>query len=206
VLQLMVDALHRGGPFMWPLLAAATLALVLGVERGLSLFVLARPLDRGWFRQVRLLVELDEVPEAIRMCKAAARAPAARVVLAGLRVARRPGQVPGVVEQTSLDVLPRLARRTPYLGVLANVASLTGLLGSVQGLILAFEVVAHSCGGNKPAMMAAGIATALLTSLAGLLIAAPTLAVSALLKARTARLEEDLRLAAHRTVSLLGPR
>ncbi len=93
-----------------------------------------------------------------------------------------------ILYQHALDLRPRLRQHLQLIAVLASVAPLLGLLGTVLGMIETFEVIALFGTGNAKAM-AGGISVALVTTQAGLLVAVPGLLVSAALMRRARRLE-----------------
>ncbi len=75
---------------------------------------------------------------------------------AGLTRANRGDvEIQNAVEEAVLEVFPKLAKRTPFLSMLANGATRAGLLGTIQGLIMAFEAVARASADTKQTMLAA---------------------------------------------------
>jgi biopolymer transport protein ExbB/TolQ len=90
--------------------------------------------------------------------------------------------------------------------MLANVATLTGLLGTIQGLIAAFEAVAHASAETKQTMLAAGISVAMFTTASGLIVAIPILVLHSIVADRTTKIMDDIDQFALKTVNLLGAR
>jgi biopolymer transport protein ExbB len=82
----------------------------------------------------------------------------------------------------------KLDHRLSYLALIGVISPMIGLLGTVHGMIMSFEVIAHSSTSPKPSELAAGVSTALFTTLVGLLIAIPAIAAHSLLRNRFARL------------------
>jgi biopolymer transport protein ExbB len=155
-----------GGPLMWPLGAAALLALVLIVERAVFLL---RQGGRGEALLERVLAACREGRfEAARESCAKARGSVARALAACLR--RREG-------------LPRLQRVLGGIATLGAVAPLLGLLGTVTGIIQTFGVI-KVYGNANPGLMAGGISEALVTTATGLVIAIPVLLVHSVLSGR----------------------
>jgi len=89
------------------------------------------------------------------------------------------------VDEADLEVLPLLQARTPYLSMIANVATLMGLLGTILGLIAAFAGLAHADPSQKQTVLAQGIAIAMNTTAFGLIVAIPCMVSHALLQGRT---------------------
>lgn len=82
----------------------------------------------------------------------------------------------------------KLEHRLSYMQLIGTISPMIGLLGTVQGMIRSFHVIASSSGTPKPAKLAEGISQALFTTLIGLLIAIPAIAIYSILKNRIARL------------------
>jgi biopolymer transport protein ExbB len=82
----------------------------------------------------------------------------------------------------------KLEHRLSYMALIGSIAPMVGLLGTVDGMIISFSVIANSPTQPKPSELAAGIATALFTTLVGLVIAIPAIAVYNILKNRISRL------------------
>ena len=74
-----------------------------------------------------------------------------------------------------------------YLALIGSIAPMLGLLGTVQGMVMAFQVIANSSTSPKPAELADGVATALFTTLEGLVVAIPAIVFYSLYKNRLAR-------------------
>jgi len=89
----------------------------------------------------------------------------------------------GAFEAATLEEFPRLTKRMAFLPMLANVATLSGLLGTIVGLIEAFDAVANAPADQKQVMLAAGISKAMYTTAGGLVVAIPTLVGNAFLTA-----------------------
>ena len=85
-------------------------------------------------------------------------------------------------------------------------ATLTGLLGTIKGLIDAFEAVAHASAETKQTLLAAGISMAMFTTMAGLVVAIPTILLDAIIANKTTKIKDEVELYALKTVNLLGAR
>jgi len=82
----------------------------------------------------------------------------------------------------------KLEHRLSYMALIGTISPMVGLLGTVQGMIASFSVIAQSAVTPKPSQLAAGISTALFTTLVGLFIAIPAIAAYNILRNRVARL------------------
>lgn len=107
------------------------------------------------------------------------------------------------MEEAATEQSSRLMRRVEYLSVIASIAPMLGLLGTVVGMVMAFKQVAETQGAARPAELAEGIYTALVTTVAGLMIAIPSLAAFAMLRNRVDELvAEAIYAAEHATLPL----
>ncbi|HEY2411727.1 MAG TPA: MotA/TolQ/ExbB proton channel family protein [Pirellulaceae bacterium] len=175
------DLAVAGGVFMIPIAAMSVLAVTMAIER---LFALrrGRVLPAGL---VRGLDELERGPEAFDLDKGLAlcrRFPsaAANVVRALLARAGRPlAEIESAAAQASQREADRLYGNVRWINLAASLSTMLGLIGTIQGMIMAFhrltvtEVVA-----DRTTMLAGGIYTALVTTFAGLAVAIPSLLVS----------------------------
>jgi biopolymer transport protein ExbB len=183
------DVISTGGMVMGPLLGVAALALLLMIERLIILYGQRSSCD-SLVKEVLGYCRSSAWQEAESACETA-RGVLPRTMLACLR--RRPGgpsMMEDSIQEQLLHEVPRLRRRLNGIAVMAAIAPLLGLLGTVTGIIHTFETIsAH--GNTHPGMMAGGISEALFTTAAGLVIAIPVLLVHALLCSRVDRLVSD---------------
>ncbi len=204
---LLVDAFQKGGPFMWPLLVFAVFSLAIGAERMYYILFRANINGTAFFAQVQKLIMANNIDRAIKLCNAEPNAALPRVLKSGLtRANRGEMEIQNAVEEAVYEVFPQLDKRTPYLNKLANLATLTGLLGTIQGLILAFEAVAHASAETKQTLLASGISVAMFTTMSGLIVAIPTIILEAIVVNKTQKIKDEVDLYALKTVNLLGAR
>jgi biopolymer transport protein ExbB len=206
-MQFLVEAMQKGGVFMWPILLAAIFALSISLERLYAVGVRANINASAFMAQVQKLILFDQIDRAIRLCSGEPYAMLPRVVKAGLtRADGAEDEIRDAVEESVLEVGPILNKRAIHLPMLANVATLIGLLGTIQGLILAFDAVANASAEAKQQLLADGIATAMYTTAFGLIVAVPTLVAHSLIQAQIFRIQDDVDQFALRTVNLLVAR
>ena len=206
-MDFFVRAIHNGGPFMWPILIAAVFALAIAFER--LYFVLFRANINGtaFMAQVQKMVMANNIDRAIKLCNSEPNAALPRVLKAGLsRANRSEEEIQNAVDESVLEVFPLLNKRSSFLPMLANVATLTGLLGTIQGLIDAFDAVANAPADAKQKLLANGIAVAMFTTASGLVVAIPTLVLHSIVASRTTKIMDEIDQFALKTVNLLGAR
>jgi biopolymer transport protein ExbB len=119
---------------------------------------------------------------------------------------RRRDDVEKGMEQSMMEVIPQLQKRTHYLATLANLATLLGLLGTVSGLIRAFAAVATVNPAEKANLLSASISEAMNCTAFGLMTAVPLLFVHALLQTKTTELIDSLETAAAKFLNTLTAR
>jgi biopolymer transport protein ExbB len=161
----------RGGGFMWPLLVFAVITLAVIVERAWTL-ARARTNTRRLVGGIITSLRNDGVTAATQVCERT-RGPIAAILHSGLlRADRGPEAVEKAIETAGTIEMSFLERGLSLLAASASIAPLVGFLGVVSGLIHTFDAVA-AAGEPSARVLAAGISEALITGLAGLMIAVP---------------------------------
>lgn len=167
---------RAGGVLMWPILATSIFALAIALER---FFVLRRATidTRELMDTVRTVLRQGKPQEAVQICDEA-DVPVARILKAGLlKHDRSKEDIREALENAGSLEVPRLERYLSALATCANIAPLLGLLGTVQGMLIAFEQIKNKQGLVNPSDLAEGIGNALITTFAGLAVAIPVLIV-----------------------------
>jgi len=125
-------------------------------------------------------------------------APISRVIGAGisrLSISPRREDIEYAMEEGLMETIPRLEKRTAYLGTLANIATLLGLLGTIIGLIAAFSAVANADPADKASLLSQSISVAMNTTAFGLISAIPLLGFHALLQTKTTEIVDSMEMA-----------
>ncbi len=204
---LLVDSFHKGGPFMWPILIIAIFALAIGAERLYYIMLRANINGTAFFAQVQKLIMANNIDRAIKLCNAESNAALTKVLKAGLtRANRRTEDITTAVEEATLEVVPMLQKRTAYLGMWANVATLLGLLGTISGLVQAFKAVAAASPETKQTMLASGISVAMYTTAFGLVVAIPVMVCHSVIENRTKKLVDEIDQYSVKLINLLAAR
>jgi biopolymer transport protein ExbB/TolQ len=115
--------------------------------------------------------------------------------LARIQAARRRDDIEKAMEESLMEVVPRLEKRTHYLATFANLATLLGLLGTVIGLINAFAAVAVVNPAEKANLLSASISVAMNCTAFGLMTAVPLLFIHAWLQTKTTEVIDSLEMA-----------
>jgi biopolymer transport protein ExbB/TolQ len=115
-------------------------------------------------------------------------------------------EVEKAMEESLMDVVPRLEKRTHYLATFANLATLLGLLGTVMGLINAFGAVATVNPAEKANLLSASISVAMNCTAFGLMTAVPLLVIHAVLQTKTTELIDSLEMASVKFLNTVAER
>ncbi len=167
-----LDLMAQGGPIMWVLLGASVLALGVIVQKGLTL-VIARNRDKRFGKELEKALRTPSGLLAANKLCATSRGPMAAMVATGLtQRGRGREEIEESMASTALRELKRLGRGISVLSTTANLAPLLGFLGTVTGMMVAFDAIAGK-GLEEPGLVAVGIKEALTTTAAGLTVAIP---------------------------------
>lgn len=198
-----------GGIWMYFILAVGILSLGVAAERFFFLFFRYNINAGAFMGQVNKLVLANSVDKAIKLCNAAPTAALARVIKAGLAKAGRPGdEIQNAIEEATLEVSPIVQKRTQSLQALANIATLLGLLGTIDGMIDAFAATSDEKipQADRPKELSKAISKAMLTTAFGLIIAIPTMGFHVFLTGVTKRILDEIDLYSLKLKNMLTSR
>lgn len=208
MLHMLGEHFREGGWGMWPIVFWFVFVIAITVER--SLYLLRASINKDAFLgNIQKCILAGDVGRAIKLCSSA-NAPLARIVKAGLMKVNRPDEeVQAAMDEMALKELPKIEHRTAYLGLLSNLAMLSGLLGTITGLIAAFGAVGGGHGGpaidpgRKAELLAAGISEAMNCTAFGLIVAILGLIAFALLNGKTQGTVDDIHEATVQVLNLV---
>jgi biopolymer transport protein ExbB len=169
-----MDLLLKAGPLLWPILLCSIVGLAIFLDRAYVLFRQSSD-EKGAVSEIVSLVSAGKLLEATALCRTK-NGPVSNVVGAFLRSRELPTEDREQIVAVSGDrELHRLERGLRGLAVIGRIAPLLGLLGTVLGLVQAFLAVSTMTGPPEPSVLANGIWQALLTTVAGLVVAIPAI-------------------------------
>ena len=132
----------EGGVWMHPILFMSVVGLGIIIERFIFLYFKYNINASAFMAQIQKLVMANNIDRAIKLCNAAPSAALPRVIKAGLtRANKGPDEIQNAVEEATLEIVPIVTKRTTVLQQIANIATLLGLLGTILGLIAAFDAL-----------------------------------------------------------------
>ena len=193
---------EEGGWMMYGILFWLIIAWGVIIERAIYLYKCS--INRDVFlATMQKCILAGDIGRAIKLCSAA-NAPLARIVKAGLMKVNRPdAEVQSAMDEAALRELPKIEHRTGYLALLANLSMLSGLLGTVVGLIQAFGAVAGADASSRATLLAKGISEAMNCTAFGLTAAIVALIGFAVLNGKTQGLLDDINGATVQVMNLV---
>ena len=202
----MWEFMQKGGPIMWPILLCSVIAFAIVIERLIRLR--AEQINTKIFmEQISKSLKRNKIMEALDLCDRTG-GPIANILKAGILKHDRPRhEIREAIEDASIHEVPRLERNLPVLATVAHVAPLLGLLGTVTGMVAAFQVIenkASSLNPVNPGDLAGGIWEALLTTVFGLCVAIPTYVAYNYLVSRVDGFVLDMERSATDLLNILG--
>jgi biopolymer transport protein ExbB len=200
----IVGFFSTGGLFMYPILIVFAFGVAIAIERYVTLSLITSKnrsvweaiqpmLNRGDFDKAREVTDKD--PSTI-----------SRVLSMGLArqgAVRRRDDIEIAMEESMMEIVPQLEKRTPYVALGANVATLLGLLGTIMGLIQAFTAVANANPAEKADLLSASISVAMNTTAFGLMVAIPLLVTHTVLTSKTGQIVDSLEMATVKVLNVI---
>ncbi|MDR3608265.1 MAG: MotA/TolQ/ExbB proton channel family protein [Oligoflexia bacterium] len=193
----------------WVLCIAISLAFSVAfvLERFVRLYLHYNVDGASFMFEVQKYILANDVDGAIRLCNGAGRAAMPKVIKAGLqRASRTEDQIQNAIDAASLEMIPKLERRLPYLALIANVATLFGLLGTISGLIKAFAAIGVADPAQRSAILATGISQAMNATAFGLITAIFTMIAHSVLTNKANKILEEIDEFGVKLLDLLSAR
>ncbi len=200
----IAKAMSDGGIWMYVILAVSIVGLGIIIERTVMLFFKYNINANAFMAQIQKLVMANSIDTAIKLCNAAPSTALARVIKAGLtRANKGPEEIQNAIEEATLEVIPFIQKRTNSLTVIANVATLLGLLGTIIGLIRAFQDLHSVAPDKRQAALGRDIALAMNTTAFGLIVAIPCMLAHVVLSGVTKKIIDEIDLYSVKLENLL---
>ncbi len=182
-----------GGKGMYPIAVCLVFAIAIVVDRIQILFFKAAIDKEQFLKGLKVHIFNGDLDKAISYTAGQKSTPLTNIVKAGLiNVPKGEDEVQAAMDEASLRELPRIEKRTGYLAMIGNVATLVGLLGTIGGLISCFAGVAGVDASEKARVLSDGIAEAMNCTAFGLIVAIPSLVAFSLLQGRTQHMVDDI--------------
>jgi len=206
-IQSTVTAFQTGGVWMIFISIALAFSLAFSLERLIRLFFQYNVDGASFMFEVQKYILANDLDGAIRLCNGTGNAALPKVIKAGLqRASRDETQIQNAIDAASLETIPKLERRLPYLALIANIATLLGLLGTITGLIKSFSAIALADPAQRQAILSSGISEAMYATAFGLVTAIFTMIVHSILSSKANKILEEIDEFGVKLLDLLSAR
>ena len=203
----IISFFSTGGIFMYPILIVFAVGLAIASERYITLAVITKKNQVVWDKVQPVLADGDF--EQAREMTSEDESTISQVLNMGLSLqgaVRRREDIEIAMEESMMEIVPRLEKRTPYVALASSVATLLGLLGTIMGLIQAFTAVANANPAEKADLLSASISVAMNTTAFGLMVAIPLLIIHAILTSKTGDIVDSLEMASVKALNVFSRR
>jgi biopolymer transport protein ExbB len=196
-----------GGEMMYPIAIVLVIGVAIAIERYVYLTYTSLS-NRTLWNEVSPLLAQGNFRQAVQVTSKsnAAIGQILSYGLARVQSARRRDDIEKAMEESLMDIVPRLEKRTHYIATFANISTLLGLLGTVIGLINAFAAVATVNPAEKANLLSASISVAMNCTAFGLMSAVPLLLIHAVLQTKTTELIDSLEMASVKFLNAITER
>jgi biopolymer transport protein ExbB len=203
-IQAVVSFFVGGGFWMYPILLVGAFGVAISIERYVTLGRVENDNRKMWDRLQPVLNQgnLDKAREMTANDKSVV----SQLLQASLDLqgsARRREDYEVAMEEEMMAIVPQLEKRIPYTALYANMATLLGLLGTVMGLIRAFDAVANAAPAEKSNLLSASIAEAMNCTSFGLMIAIPMLLINLFLNTKASRIIGSLEIISLKALNVI---
>ena len=196
-----------GGVFMYPILLVFAVGVAVAVERYVTLTLVTNKNQVVWDKVQPLLANGEF--DAARDMTSKDESTISQVLNMGLSLqgaVQRREDIEIAMEESMMEIVPRLEKRTPYVGLASSIATLLGLLGTIMGLIQAFTAVANANPAEKADLLSASISVAMNTTAFGLMVAIPLLVTHVVLTSKTGQIIDSLEMATVKALNVFTKR
>ena len=206
VFNSLVSFIQGGGIFMWVILVVWAIGIAIALERFSKLSFKFDVDGASFMNELQRYVLSNDIQGAIRACSGTVGM-LPKVLKSGLkRASQKSEQIQNAIDATALEVIPKIESRLAYLQLIANISTLFGLLGTIQGLIQSFGAVAAADPTQKAELLAMGISKAMNTTFLGLLSAISIMIVHAFLVSKSEKIINEIDEYSVKLLDLIGTR
>ncbi len=194
-----------GGPFMYPILIVFAVGAAIAVERYVTLSLVTAKNQSVWTKVQPALMEGDF--DKAREMTSKDNSTISQLLSMGLArqgAVRRREDIEIAMEESMMEIIPQLEKRTPYVALASSIATLLGLLGTIMGLISAFTAVANANPAEKADLLSASISVAMNTTAFGLMVAIPLLITNTVLTAKTGQIIDSLEMDSVKALNVIS--
>lgn len=204
MIQAVVSFFSGGGFWMYPILLVGALGAAISIERFVTLSRIETANRKMW-NELQPVINQGDFDKARDMTSNdnSTVSQLLQTSLAFQGAARRRLDLELVMEEEMMAIIPQLDKRIAYTALYANMATLLGLLGTVMGLINAFDAVANAAPAEKSNLLSASIAEAMNCTSFGLMVAIPMLLINLFLSTKSRRIIDSLEIISLKALNLI---
>jgi biopolymer transport protein ExbB len=194
-----------GGPFMYPILLVFAVGSAIAIERYITLTRVTGKNQSVWSKVQPALMSGDF--DKARDMTSEDDSTISQLLNMGLArqgAVRRREDIEIAMEESMMEIIPQLEKRTPYVALASSIATLLGLLGTIMGLIQAFTAVANANPAEKADLLSASISVAMNTTAFGLMVAIPLLVTHTVLTSKTGEIVDSLEMASVKALNVIS--
>ena len=195
----------EGGFWMYPILIVGAIGAAITIERYIKLLLVQRANSQMWDQLHPVMAEGNF--DLAREMTADSKSAVGSLVSMGLErqgAVRRSDDIEIAMEEAMMEIVPQLETRTPYIALFANLATLLGLLGTIVGLIAAFDAVANANPADKADLLSASISIAMNTTAFGLMVAIPLLICHSFIHSKAGAIVGSLEMISVKTLNMIA--
>ena len=205
--KVIVDFFQDGGIFMYPIMIVLALGISIAIERYIYLTIIKRK-NKSLLKKLVPMLQSGDFQGAYAAASKTNHA-VSRMISEGLvamKASSTRDEIETAIEDSMMETIPQLEKRTHYLSMFANIATLLGLLGTIIGLIKAFTAVAAVDPALKGEILSTSISVAMNTTAFGLMTAIPLILIYTILQAKTTEIIVSLEMSVVKFLKLLTKR
>jgi biopolymer transport protein ExbB len=196
-----IQTIISGGPAMWMLLILSIVAIAIVIER-LLFFASQHSDSKGLLRALGQKIAANDLPGAIKVCQQN-KGMLPKILEFGLkRGEKNRADITDALSIALMEHLNALEKNLGIIGTIAVISPFVGLFGTVLGIIRAFQDIALK-GNSTPAVVAAGVSEALITTAAGLFVAVVSVIFFNYFKSRIKAYNQEMIVAANQLAEML---
>lgn len=201
----ILKSLFGGDMFMWAILGCGAIGLFLAFERFMVILMASKVDKEVLLFNLKTKIMNKDINSAVQLLKQK-KSPLTEIIYSGINSVMNSSNIEEV--QTAMDAaalkeVPKLEKRISLINTCANICTLLGLLGTVAGLIAAFDSVANVAPDKKAEMLANAIAVAMNTTAFGLIFAIPLLGIYGYLSSRSEEIISDIHESSVATLNFI---
>lgn len=202
----IAEFIRNAGIIGYVIIVLGFFAAAIAIERWIKIQLNYSVNSRAFMAKLKKYILSDNIDRAISLCNSRPDALLPKVLKAALSRAKdSPEDIQNAVDEATLEVLPKLEARSIYLPMLANIATLLGLFGTIIGLIMAFQYSDETVDAvTRQRFLQQSIAIAMNTTAMGLMVAIPSLFVHLFLQSKTNSIIADIDQYSVKLINLLS--